>query len=280
MWQSLPVQLLKSEVIAIYYVVLVLIGLVAGILGSILGLGGGVIMLPAVQVLLGFEPVMAVGTTMLAVVFTSFSGALGHFRAGNVQIKSGLWVGCGGLVGVLLGSYVFKHYLSINTEVLGYMLGGLFAAMTIKMGWDALRDLRVRRKGNFVQGYSQEENSAPKLGLFVLGFAAGCLAGMLGIGGGWIMTPGMMWLFGATPIVAVGTTLLAMLPIAILSASIKIGQGFVYLGAGLVLGIGTALGAQLGVYVSKYLSAIVLKVLFAVLFLILTVDYLYPIFIK
>jgi len=160
--------------------------------------------------------------------------------------------------------------------VLGYMLGGLFAVMTIKMGWDAFRELRVRREGIFVQGYSH----APALGLFALGFVAGCLAGMLGIGGGWIMTPGMMWLFGATPIVAVGTTLLAMLPIAILSASIKISQGFVYLGAGLVLGIGTALGAQLGVYVSKYLSAIVLKVLFAVLFLILTVDYLYPVFIK
>jgi uncharacterized membrane protein YfcA len=193
-------------------------------------------------------------------------------------VKNGLWVGGGGLLGVLFGSFIFKHYLSTNTVALSYALGGLFGIMTIKMGRDAWKDLRAKRAENSHAGSARAEKEPPGLGLLGLGLVTGCLSGMLGIGGGWLMTPGMMWLFGASPLVAVGTTLLAMLPIAILSAGIKISQGFVYLGAGLALGIGTTVGAQMGVFVSKYLSAQVLKILFSVLFLILTVDYLLPIF--
>ncbi len=258
------------------YIALVLIGLAAGVLGSILGLGGGVIMLPALQLLLGYKPTMIVGTVMLAVVFTSLSGAWGHFRLGNVRVKNALWVGGGGLLGVLFGSYIFKHYLSTHSAAIGYMLGGLFAIMTIKMGREAWKELQAKRAENASAMHKKTEKDPPVLGLLGLGLVTGCLAGMLGIGGGWLMTPGMIWLFGASPFVAVGTTLLAMLPIAVLSAAIKISQGFVYVGAGLALGIGTILGAQMGVFVSKYLSAVVMKILFALLFLILTADYLFP----
>ncbi|MEA1960793.1 MAG: sulfite exporter TauE/SafE family protein [Bacillota bacterium] len=254
--------------------ILLVIGVMAGMIGSVLGLGGAVIMLPAMQIFLGYDAVMAVGTTLLAVVFTSLSGALGHFKAGNVQVRSGIWVGCGGLMGVLVGSYVFKKYLSCSMEGLSYIMGVLFLGMAVKMGLEVYSDLKGHDQG---QGNSEETvSSEPVVGLLLLGMVTGTLTGMLGIGGGFIMVPGMMWLFGASAHVAVGSTLLAMLPIATVGAIIKLSQGFVFPMAGLILGIGTAVGAQLGVKVSRYLSPTMLRILFSILFIILAFDYLYP----
>lgn len=255
------------------YLILVTIGVLAGILGSILGLGGGIIMLPAVQLFLGYDAVMAVGTTLLAVVFTSLSGALGHFRAGNVQVKSGLWVGAGGLLGVLAGSYVFKQYLSSSTGFLSCILGVLFLGMAVKMGFEAYKGLGDNKSGKQQEMKSERDQ---RIGLFSLGTFTGILTGMLGIGGGFIMVPAMMWLFGASAHVAVGSTLLAMLPITLVGAVIKISQGFVIPAHGLILGLGTAIGAQMGVQVSKYLSPSMLRILFSVLFFLLALDYLLP----
>ena len=124
------------------YIIALISGGVAGVAGALLGISGGIIMLPVNQFILGFSPAIAVGTSLFAAIFTTTSGAYGHFRNGNVRIKSALLIGGGGLVGVLLGSYVFKAYLSNNTAILQMLLGLLFLFMAVRMSRETYREWR------------------------------------------------------------------------------------------------------------------------------------------
>lgn len=251
--------------------IMVLTGLVAGILSAILGIGGGIIMLPATQLLLQFDPTTAVATTLLAVALTSFSGAVGHYRNGRVKVKNALLVGTGGIIGVLAGSFIFKVYLSKNTDYIQILLGILFLLMAYRMVKELLKDIKNQKpKVNIAKLTSP-------LWFIALGMITGMLTGMLGLGGGFIMVPAMMWLFGAEPIEAVGTTLLAMLPIALVGAIIKLGQGFVNVNAGLVIGLGSILGAQIGVKISTLINPYIFKGLFSIIFIYLAFSYLIPI---
>ena len=262
----------------ITYLILLGIGLMAGTLGAMMGLGGGVIMFPAIQLFLAYDLLVAVGTTLFAVIFTSLSAALGHYRAGNVRLKSAALVGLGGLCGVLLGSYIFKQYLSNSLVMLKMILGLFFAMMAYRMIQEIYQE--YFHKINTGNENPQKATREPIIALVALGFLSGSLTGMVGIGGGFILTPGIMYICAVAPHVAVGTTMLAMLPVSLSGGLIKLWQGYVNLPAGIILGLGTALGAQLGVKLSSQISAIVMKAIFTIIFIIMAVDYLLPIFLS
>ena len=82
--------------------------------------------------------------------------------------------------------------------------------------------------------------------------------------------------FGLEPLEAVGTTLLAMLPITLFGALIKLGQGFVNVSAGLMIGFGSIFGAQIGVRISSLINPIIFKGLFSIIFIYLACSYLLP----
>ncbi|MDO4540517.1 MAG: sulfite exporter TauE/SafE family protein [Syntrophomonadaceae bacterium] len=248
--------------------------MLGGVLGAILGLGGGVIMLPALEMLLHYDAAMMVGTTMLAVVFTSAGGAWGHFRNGNVLWREGLIVGGGGLLGMVLGSWIFKHYMSSDTNLIFVLLGILFLFMTLKMGREAWQEWSAKGETAAVLDESPTLSAGRVAALMLLGLLTGIFSGMLGVGGGWILVPGIIMIARLSPHKAVGTTMLAMLPIAILGASIKLAQGFVVWPDGLFLGLGALIGAQLGARVSNRIPSKVMKLLFSVLFLLLAVKYI------
>lgn len=252
---------------------ILLIGLLAGCLGAIVGLGGGVIMLPGLQMLAGFDLTKAIGTTLFAVIFTSLSAAQGHYLAGNVRLRSAGYAALGGLVGVLLGSYVFAAYLSTSFTVLEVSLGIFFLFTAYRMGRDTYREVSGKKA---LAGVANQREKEPLAGLLGLGFFTGSLTGILGVGGGFIFTPGFMFIGGLSPQVAVGTTMLAMLPISLSGGLIKLYQGYVNLPAGILLGLGTALGAQVGVWVSSRMSPALLKAVFTMLFTLLAADYLLP----
>lgn len=252
-------------------IIVLLLGILAGIIGAVLGLGGGVIILPASEIFLGLSTPMAIGTTLFAIIFTSVSGALGHYREGNVNVKSGLYVAAGGIAGVLAGSYVFKQYLASKVAVLESLLGVIFLIMAVKMACEAYQAFK-----NGDETDNRTEKEIPFYYLIFLGLFTGSLTGLLGLGGGFIMVPAMMWMLGLQPKKAAATTLLAMLPVAFTGGFIKLWHGFVDLKGALLLGTGTVLGAQIGVKVSRHVKTEVFKTCFAVIFIFLAVDYLSP----
>jgi len=255
------------------YLTLLLTGLVAGMLGSIVGLGGGVIMLPVTQLVLKFDPAISVGTTLFAIIFTSLSSAWGHFKAGNVRLASGAYIGGGGIIGTFLGSYIFKEYLADSVDLLLFFLGCLFLFMSFRMGRDAYREWQARKGIVVAREVKAPLTEHSVIGLVMVGIATGVMAAILGVGGGFLMVPAMIILFGAQPKLAVGTTFLAMLPIALSGGFLKLYQGFVQLDAGILMGLGTAVGAQLGVFLTRYLSPLVMRIVFSAMFLVIGGNY-------
>ena len=258
------------------YIIALISGGLAGVVGALLGVSGGIIMLPVNQFILGFSPAIAVGTSLFAAIFTTTSGAYGHFRNGNVRVKSALLIGGGGLVGVLLGSYVFKAYLSHNTAILEMLLGLLFLSMAVRMGRETYREWR---RGETKKPQQRALYEYQSLLLVLLGLLTGTMAGVFGIGGGFILVPALIWYFAAEPYEAVGTTLLAMLPYIAVGAMIKTGQNFVNLPCGLLLGLGAIIGAQLGVVISRNINPLFFKLIFTLLFLYLAGQYLSALFV-
>lgn len=230
-------------------------------------------MLPGLQLLAGFDLPKAIGTTLFAVIFTSLSAARGHYRAGNVSLRSAVYAAVSGIIGVLSGSYIFAQYLSNSLGILEMTLGLFFLFTAYRMGRDVYLDISGKRNASLL---TTEEAREPLLALSALGFVSGNLTGILGVGGGFLLTPGFMLISRMSPQVAVGTTMLAMLPLALSGGLIKLYQGYVNLPAGIILGLGTALGAQVGVWILSRTSPALLRIVFTVLFALLAADYLLP----
>lgn len=244
---------------------LVGIGLVAGLLGGLIGTGGCSVMLPAIHFWMGYAAPVAVGTTLFAVFFTALSGGYGHLIRRNLDTKVTLWLGGSGIVGVILGSWLFT-LLTTHVSLLGLILGVAFLLPAIRMVWEGLRKgHKIRQEGGSIPGHAQ--------GWAILGFMVGVLTGIVGLGGGYALVPALIYLFGAPVYVTMGTSLATMIPLALVGGGIKLAQGFVALGAGLLLAAGTVLGAQIGAAVIKRFRPTTLKLIFGLYFLYVSVKF-------
>ncbi len=105
--------------------VLLVVGFAAGVLGGLIGTGGCSLMLPVIHFWMGYPAPIAVGTTLFAVIFTAISGGYGHLVRGNVDRRAVTWVGGAGIVGVLLGSWLFTLLVD-QSQILGLILGVVF----------------------------------------------------------------------------------------------------------------------------------------------------------
>jgi len=129
------------------------------------------------------------------------------------------------------------------------------------------------RKGAMPQA---EGNTIPRHtgGWAVFGFVIGIFTGIVGLGGGYALVPGLIYLFGAPVYVTMGTSLATMIPLAVVGGGIKLIQGYVAIGAGLLLAAGTVVGAQVGAAVIKKFKPTTLKLIFGIYFLYVSVKFI------
>jgi len=223
-------------------------------------------MLPAIHFWMGYAAPLAVGTTLFAVIFTAISGGYGHLVRRNLDLRATLWLGGAGILGVVLGSWLFVR-LTDHVSLLGLILGLAFLWPAVRMTYEGLGKGRApRREGESVPGRSVS------LGLF--GLAIGILTGVVGLGGGYALVPGLIYLFGAPVYLTMGTSLATMIPLAIVGGGIKLAQGYVAMGAGLLLASGTVVGAQIGAAVIKRFRPNTLKLIFGLYFLYVAVKFI------
>jgi len=256
--------------------VLFITGFLAGLLGGWIGTGGCSIMLPILHFYLGFPAPLAVGTTLFAVIFTTLSGGFVHFKNKNVDKRTTMWMGIGGVAGVIIGSWLFI-YLSTQSALLALIIGIVFIWPALRMAYEGLAP--YFKKSSAVPGGQQEniiKGSPAKLSIF--GVIVGIATGLVGLGGGYAIVPGLIYLFGAPVYLTMGTSLAVMLPMAAIGGSIKLYQGYVVLIAGLILAAGTALGAQVGAATIKKIKPNVLKLMFGVYFLYVALKFIFSYF--
>ncbi|RKY03715.1 sulfite exporter TauE/SafE family protein [Candidatus Poribacteria bacterium] len=244
---------------------LALIGLLAGLLGGLIGTGGCSVMLPAIHFWMGYPAPIAIGTTLFAVIFTAISGGYGHLVRRNLDRKATLWLGSAGILGVLIGSWLFTK-LTAHAKLLGLILGIAFLWPAVRMIWEGVRGTGGREGGSGIPG--------PAWGFATFGLLIGVLTGVVGLGGGYALVPGLIYLFKAPVYITMGTSLATMIPLAVVGGGIKLAQGFVALSAGLILAAGTVIGAQIGAAVIKRFKPTTLKLIFGLYFLYVSAKFI------
>jgi uncharacterized membrane protein YfcA len=213
----------------------ILAGFVAGALGGAFGVGGAIVTTPAVEVLLGAPPLIAVGTPLPVIFPTTISGMQAYRRAGLIDGRAVRWLAPPGAVGAvggaLLTAVVDPHLLLLVTALL--------------IGWQAVRIGWTRPPPEVEEGARTSARATP-LVLTLTGFVAGFASGLLGIGGGVVLVPAMSGLLRMPLKRALGTSLVVIAVMVIPGTLVHWALGHIDWAIFLYLSLGVVPGAQLG----------------------------------
>lgn len=119
------------------YAIYLVTGIIAGVIGGLLGTGGCALMMPVIRFGFHFDPAIAVGTTLTAVVFTAASGAVKHWKMKNVDIRTARITGISGIAGVVINSIVFG-YIKEYGKLIDLIIGAAFSIVSIRMLYEGL----------------------------------------------------------------------------------------------------------------------------------------------
>lgn len=254
------------------YVVFFIVGILAGIVGGLLGTGGCALIMPVIRFGFHFDPAFAVGTTLTAVVFTAGSGAFKHSRMGNVDKKSAWITGSSGVVGVIIGSVVFASIKSYGS-LIDLIVGVAFLLVTLRMIYEGGEGLLSKNPLPEPVATEGLPGSAMKKG--AAGSVIGFLTGIIGLGGGYALVPSFLYLFKAPMRFAIGTSMASFVWIALVGAAIKIYQQVVNIPVAITLGIGAAIGAVFGAQLVAKFKPAALKFIFGLMFLYVSLKYIF-----
>jgi len=177
-------------------------GMLVGFTLGLIGGGGSIMATPLLLYVVGLQPHVAIGTGALAVSVNSFANFAGHARAGNVRWRSAILFAVVGAVGAALGSLLGKTFN-------GQRLLFLFAILMVVVGVLMLRRGRASRSEPVAGQERGDEHSRPLL-VMAAALGVGLLSGFFGIGGGFLIVPGLLLSTGMAMIYAVGSSLLAV----------------------------------------------------------------------
>lgn len=231
------------------------IGLVSGVLGGffggLLGLGGGVIMIPLMTWLAKMTQHQAHGTSLVAIVFTAIVGAATYYGFGGVEWKTALILAISATITARFGAR-YAHSLPEKKLKMAFGFFLIFASTML-----------------VVKGYLPKTSWV--LGLWtgiivflMIGFITGFVSGMMGVGGGGVMVPLMVVMGNIGQHMAQGTSLLAMIPPSISGASTHYKLGNVKLDVAWGLATGSLVGTYFGATAANQLPEFYLKIAFAV----------------
>jgi uncharacterized membrane protein YfcA len=281
--------------IAVDPLIIVVIGLVVGFLSGLFGVGGGFLLTPML-IFYGVPAAVAVSTQANQVLATSIAGVSAHWAERAVDVRLGSLMLLGGLAGSTVGVGVFsllKYFGVVDATIavlyivfLG-VIGGLMAWESVgalsKAGGDPGRRTRMRA---WIRGLPLKRRF-PRSGLYIsiipllgVGFFVGILAAVLGVGGGFILAPAMVYLLGVPTRVMVGTSLFQII---FLTAYVTFLQatfnGTVDLVLAFVLMIGGVIGANIGANVGRKLKAAQLRLLLALVVLAMAGRLVYELYV-
>jgi hypothetical protein len=248
------------------YIIYLITGFLAGIVGGLLGTGGCALMMPVIRFGFHFDPAIAVGTTLTAVVFTAASGAIQHLRMKNVDKGTALLTGYSGILGVIIGSIVFG-YIKNYGDVIDLIIGIAFIIVSVRMLYEGL----------FLKGQAAAPSSeipGKPLSKTVLGSVIGTLTGIIGLGGGYALVPSYIYFLKSPVKLAIGTSMAAFVWMALVGAFFKFFQGVVNIPVAVTLGVGALIGAIYGAKLVAKFKPNVLKALFGILFLYVSLKYI------
>ena len=244
---------------------IIFIGMLVGGLSGLFGVGGGFLMTPLL-IFLGIPPAVAVGTEAPHVLASSISGAIAHWRRRNVDIKMGFILLIGGIAGSTVGVNIFKILIRfgqidlIIQLLFIFFLGLIGFSMLFESARTTIKKYRttstIRTKLHqhswlhglpFKMRFHRSKLYISTIPPILIGFVVGVLSAMMGVGGGFIMIPAMVYILGMSTNVVVGTSLFQII---FVTANSTFFQSYLNQTVDIVLAslmiLGGVIGAQIG----------------------------------
>lgn len=274
--------------VQIWWPGLIILGLAVGVIGGFFGMGGAWMVTPGLNIL-GFPMAFAIGTDITHMAGKSIISTMRHAKFGNVDYKLALTMTGGNVIGLELGARTVMFLERIGKIDL-YVRSGYLVLLSL-IAWVVFADVaRKRRKeeqakaaGRTVDaletGFEWHKTlqkiklapvmSFPRAGIrcsmwlpVLVGFCTGWVAGLLGIGGGLICMPALVYLIGCPTHVAVGTDLFGVAMSGLYGTATYSYKGRVELLAAFIMLLGAAVGAQVGTVATKYVKGYGIRIFF------------------
>jgi uncharacterized membrane protein YfcA len=170
----------------------------ASVFGSMVGLGGGFVLVPILRIVLGFSPAAVAGTSLVLIVANSASGAFTYLLHRRVHLKIGLLIALGGLPSTILGAILSLH---IPARLFDVLLAVVLMAIAVDLVWNAEKRLAGRHEVRPIH----ELKGMSYRGALGLGFVVGIFLSLFGLGGGIVMIPAFLY-FSELPLHAISAT--------------------------------------------------------------------------
>ncbi len=269
---------------------IVALGGLVGFLSGMFGVGGGFLTTPLL-IFYGIPPAIAVASSSAQVAGASVSGAFSYYQRRQVDVKMGAVLVAGGMVGSVIGSYLFTWLKSLGqidvTINLIYVLTlGSIGGLMLNESWRSLkqtqsgapRATRLRRHHPLIAALPMKMRF-PRSGVylspiapFLVGLCVGILTVIMGVGGGFIMVPAMLYLLGMAAGIVVGTSLFQIVFVTAIATILHASRSHtVDIPLALLLLVGGVIGAQLGARAAQRLQPEKLRLFLSLLVLAVAV---------
>lgn len=219
---------------------LIFVGVAGGILSGLFGIGGGTIIVPALALWLSMPHKLSAGTSVAAILPTSIVGATSYAISDNIDWIAGLGLAIGIVIGAQVGSFLLQR---VPVDVVQWLFMAFLAVVIVSL-WFV-----VPQRGDTI-----EMGVLTGTLLITTGFITGILSGLLGVGGGVVVVPALMFFFGASDLVAKGTSLLMMIPGSISATIGNMRRQNVDLRAALFVGVAASLTVPVGTLIAAWID--------------------------
>ncbi|WP_217136176.1 sulfite exporter TauE/SafE family protein [Leucobacter chinensis] len=232
---------------------LIVLGAITGLLSGLFGIGGGVVLVPMLVLFLGFQQRLAAGTSVAAILPAAIIGGISYGVQGNVDWLAAVLLAVGIVIGAQIGSYLLSRVPTgfLRWLFMIFLLGVVVSLWFVVPQRDAQIDIDLLTGALLV----------------VLGLVTGILSGLLGVGGGVVVVPALMFFFGASDLIAKGTSLIMLIPGSISGTLGNVKRGNVDLRSALFLGVTAGVlspvGSLIAVYISPFWSNVAFSILLA-----------------
>jgi uncharacterized membrane protein YfcA len=267
--------------------IIVGLGALTGVLSGLFGVGGGFLTTPLL-IFYGVPPTVAAASAASQVTGASVSGVFAHSRRGGVDVQMGAVMVAGGVLGTGIGALLFRllEELGQIDTVINVLYVALLGSIGGLMAHESIRSIRAERSGVPIQARKRRHHplvaSLPlrwrfyRSGLYIsplapllLGLVTGILTMLMGIGGGFVLVPAMLYILGMSASVVVGTSLFQILFVTMATTMMHaLTTKAVDIVLAALLLIGSVTGAQLGAQFAQKASPVYLRLILAALVLL------------
>ncbi len=249
------------------FILLFSFGIFVGAFGTIIGAGGGFIIVPFLMYAYNASPQLAVGTSLCIISLNALSGTFSYAKQKRIDYRTGIIFALATIPGAYLGAYILQ-YISEKAFNIGFTIFLIAMAVYMLVNPTPTKNISPSEKNIAPASYNLP------LGIFI-SFLVGFISSMAGIGGGIVHVPAMIFLFGFPPFIAIPTSHFILAISALCGAGSHIMLGGVLWKVVPSLGVGAIIGAQLGAALSHKIRSIwlirglVLAILFVAVRLLL-----------